>query len=100
MDLVIIAGCHAIEFFLPSHQDSPLRILVFLREARFLRILVNFCRVNRRAVRSSKSAVSGKRRRYKKDGFDLDITFITAKLIAMSVPAVGKESVYRNPSSE
>ena len=40
--------------------------------------------------------VSGKRRRLKKDNFDLDITYITRRILAMSFPAVGLEKMYRN----
>ena len=41
--------------------------------------------------------VSGKRRRYQDGQFDLDITYITPRVIAMSFPSVGMEAAYRNP---
>ncbi|CAI2382612.1 unnamed protein product [Moneuplotes crassus] len=44
--------------------------------------------------------VSGKRRRLKKDNYDLDITYITRRIIAMSFPAVGFEKMYRNAMSD
>ncbi|XP_048196567.1 phosphatidylinositol 3,4,5-trisphosphate 3-phosphatase TPTE2-like [Perognathus longimembris pacificus] len=44
--------------------------------------------------------VSGNKRRYAKDGFDLDLTYITERLIAMSFPSSGKHAVYRNPMEE
>lgn len=41
--------------------------------------------------------MSGKRYRYKKDGFNLDLTYITPRVVGMSFPAHSiKEKVYRN----
>lgn len=40
--------------------------------------------------------VSGKRNRFQFQKFDLDITYITYKILAMSFPAKGMESMYRN----
>jgi phosphatidylinositol-3,4,5-trisphosphate 3-phosphatase/dual-specificity protein phosphatase PTEN len=42
--------------------------------------------------------VSGKRRRFQDGQYDLDITYITPRVIAMSFPASGVvETAYRNP---
>uniref|UniRef100_A0A8C6SWQ1 Transmembrane phosphatase with tensin homology n=1 Tax=Neogobius melanostomus TaxID=47308 RepID=A0A8C6SWQ1_9GOBI len=44
--------------------------------------------------------VSENKRRYQKDGFDLDLTYVTDRVIAMSFPSSGKQSFYRNPIKE
>ena len=41
--------------------------------------------------------VSGKKIRYNDDGFDLDMTYVTPRLVAMSYPASGNiQTFYRN----
>lgn len=44
--------------------------------------------------------VSGKRNRLKQGEYDLDITYITERILAMSFPATGFESCYRNSMSD
>jgi len=44
-----------------------------------------------------KKKVSGTRRRYIADGYDIDLTYICEnRIIVMSFPASGKEAYYRN----
>lgn len=40
--------------------------------------------------------VSGKKKRFKNGEFNLDLTYICPRIIAMSFPACGFESAYRN----
>jgi hypothetical protein len=50
-----------------------------------------------RATDLLRGVVSGRRRRYQQDGYDLDLTFITRRVIAMGFPSEGiVESSYRN----
>ena len=43
-----------------------------------------------------REVVSGSKNRYKEGKFNLDLTYITKRIIAMSFPATGVESTYRN----
>ena len=44
--------------------------------------------------------VSGKKVRYKKNGYNLDLTYVCPRIIGMSFPASGLESTYRNHIDE
>jgi hypothetical protein len=47
-----------------------------------------------------RSVVSKKKKRFVEDGFDLDLTYITPRIIAMGFPSSGMEGIYRNPLPE
>ena len=47
-----------------------------------------------------RTLVSGSRRRYEQDGFSLDLTFITPRVMAMGFPGEGLEGAYRNSLEE
>lgn len=50
--------------------------------------------------KGARQIVSQNKRRYQQDGFDLDLTYVTERVIAMSFPSSGKMSWYRNPIKE
>lgn len=69
---------------------------------RLIRI-VSFVRLyteRKHLEKGARQMVSQNKRRYQKDGFDLDLTYVTERVIAMSFPSYGKMSLYRNPIEE
>nr|XP_058897644.1 phosphatidylinositol 3,4,5-trisphosphate 3-phosphatase TPTE2-like [Kogia breviceps] len=71
----------------------PVRLIILIR-------VFHLAHQKRHLEMLTRRMVSGNKRRYKKDGFDLDLTYITERIIAMSFPSSGKQSLYRNPIKE
>ncbi|KAL1773103.1 phosphatidylinositol 3,4,5-trisphosphate 3-phosphatase TPTE2-like [Sigmodon hispidus] len=72
---------------------QPLRLIILVR-------ILQLAYQKRHLERLTRRLVSGNKRRYKKDGFDLDLTYVTERIIAMSFPSSGGQSFYRNPIKE
>lgn len=51
-------------------------------------------------MRVVRRLVSKNRVRFQRDGFDLDLAYITDRIVAMAYPSEGGESLFRNPMSE
>ncbi|XP_062050290.1 phosphatidylinositol 3,4,5-trisphosphate 3-phosphatase TPTE2-like isoform X34 [Lepus europaeus] len=71
----------------------PLRLIILVR-------VFHLAYQNRQLQKLTRRLVSENKRRYRRDGFDLDLTYITDRIIAMSFPSSGKQSFYRNPIKE
>eukprot|EP00210_Caulerpa_lentillifera_P009100 g8680.t1 len=47
-----------------------------------------------------RTLISKNRKRYTEDGFNLDLCYVTTRIIAMGFPAEGGQGLFRNPRSE
>jgi len=63
-------------------------------------LIVRFFTERKHLQKATRLAVSQNKRRYQKDGFDLDLCYITDRVIAMSFPSRGIMALYRNPIQE
>lgn len=70
--------------------------LRYLRAVRFLRVLIMWKTRYRNLTSALRRLVSADRRRYQQDGYDLDLTYVHPRVIAMSWPSEKSESLYRN----
>jgi len=52
-------------------------------------------------LRSLRQLVSGSKQRFQREGFDLDLTYVLPRVIALGLPASSAiEQLYRNPIAE
>ncbi|XP_070588856.1 phosphatidylinositol 3,4,5-trisphosphate 3-phosphatase TPTE2-like [Erythrolamprus reginae] len=75
------------------------RTVVLFRMWRII-ILIRIFRLaaeKERLGKLTRRLVSENKRRYTRGGFDLDLTYVTARIIAMSFPSSGQQAFYRNP---
>ncbi|KAI1893628.1 hypothetical protein AGOR_G00125670 [Albula goreensis] len=78
------------------------RVVSFLRALRVVILvrIVSLASQKKELEKVTRRMISENKRRYQKDGFDLDLTYVTDRIIAMSFPSSGKQSFYRNPIKE
>jgi len=68
-----------------------------LRALRVLRVLLSIYNKRSNAANSLRHAVRMNKRGFVDGQYDLDLCYLNQQVVAMSVPAVGQESMYRNP---
>ncbi|XP_036360548.1 phosphatidylinositol 3,4,5-trisphosphate 3-phosphatase TPTE2-like isoform X1 [Octopus sinensis] len=98
-----IYGINSCGKIMKKDHHSYVKLLVAGRVVRIFRILriLYFMYIQHRHLTSaSRKIVSQNKRRYQRDGFDLDLCYITERVIAMSFPSTGLMAFYRNPIHE
>ncbi|XP_069129987.1 phosphatidylinositol 3,4,5-trisphosphate 3-phosphatase TPTE2-like isoform X2 [Argopecten irradians] len=98
-DMVIVLATFIIDLALSNYG----RWGVVGRTLRIIRIgrsVVFMIQQYRHVISATRKTVSQNKRRYLKDGFDLDLCYITERVIAMSFPSTGIRKMYRNPINE
>ncbi|XP_042229285.1 phosphatidylinositol 3,4,5-trisphosphate 3-phosphatase TPTE2-like isoform X1 [Homarus americanus] len=79
--------------------SNPASLIVALRLVRLVRI-TRILWERQHLQTGARQFVSQNKRRYQQNGFDLDLTYVTPRVIAMSFPSTGKMSMYRNDIKE
>lgn len=90
-----------IEVFALSHLNLPVASLrtvrPILRCGRVMRIIIRSLAKNKMYQAMLRAQLSGDRKRFKEDGFDLDLAYVTNQIIAMSDIAIGYDAILHNP---
>ena len=79
-----------------SEWQEGLSLLSGLRFIRIIRI-VRIYTEKKNLETAARQLISQNKRRYQQDGFDLDLTYVTNRVIATSFPSSGLWAAYRNP---
>jgi phosphatidylinositol-3,4,5-trisphosphate 3-phosphatase/dual-specificity protein phosphatase PTEN len=83
-----------IKYYYPKINDSKLQAIIELREKTENDIRKTIS--TRSNTGYIKSLVSKAKTRFCYDGFDLDLTYITSRIVAMGLPSTSLEGIYRN----
>jgi len=75
---------------------EKLSIFTIFRFVRLFR-LIRICTERKQLETAARQMVSQNKRRYQQDGHDLDLTYVTKRVIATSFPSTGFTAMYRNP---
>ncbi|XP_056011438.1 phosphatidylinositol 3,4,5-trisphosphate 3-phosphatase TPTE2-like [Ostrea edulis] len=103
-DMLVVLATFIIDFvlgFLAEVNYGRLGVIGrALRMVRIGRSVIIMVQQYRHMTQAARKTVSQNKRRYQKDGFDLDLCYITKRVIAMSFPSSGVSGMYRNPIQE
>ena len=91
--ITFIVACMAVS---GSDWAQRLALFSFLRFVRLIRLFRIYTE-KKQLVTAARQMVSQNKRRFQQDGYDLDLTYVTARVIATSFPSTGLWSLYRNP---
>nr|XP_022341345.1 phosphatidylinositol 3,4,5-trisphosphate 3-phosphatase TPTE2-like [Crassostrea virginica]XP_022341346.1 phosphatidylinositol 3,4,5-trisphosphate 3-phosphatase TPTE2-like [Crassostrea virginica] len=96
VDMIIVFVTFIIDYTLGGYARLSIigRGVRIIRAIRGIYIMYSGYRQFKKATRK---VVSQNKRRYRKEGFDLDLCYVTERVIAMSYPSSGMRSLYRNP---
>ncbi|XP_078311541.1 phosphatidylinositol 3,4,5-trisphosphate 3-phosphatase TPTE2-like [Crassostrea virginica] len=96
VDMIIVFATFIIDYSLGGYARLSIigRGVRIIRAIRGIYIMYSGYRQFKKATRK---VVSQNKRRYRKEGFDLDLCYVTERVIAMSYPSSGMRSLYRNP---
>jgi len=101
-DAIVIGGSLVALLLEETVFAKGLMVARILRVVRFFRSLFFFYKASQNLQGAARRVTGENKMRYVdvENGFDLDLTYITDSLIAMSVPATGWVQAFRNPIGE
>jgi PTEN phosphatase family protein len=99
LDLVVIVSTFVISCVSISGTAGWTEGLTLFTALRFIRIvrIVRIYSEKHNLETAARQLISQNKRRYQQDGFDLDLTYVTNRVIATSFPSSGLWAAYRNP---
>lgn len=100
LDLVVIFATFILSVcalaFSGDHFPEGLALFTVLRFLRLFRLYKIYTEKTNLET-AARQLISQNKRRYQQDGFDLDLTYVTNRVIATSFPSSGVWAIYRNP---
>ncbi|XP_065838606.1 phosphatidylinositol 3,4,5-trisphosphate 3-phosphatase TPTE2-like isoform X2 [Oscarella lobularis] len=96
---IIIVSIVLTIVYVELNGHSYVKLITLARVVRFV-LWFRIFTEHKQLQAASRHMVSQNKRRYREDGFDLDLTYVTDRVIAMSFPSSGKMGFYRNPIRE